>query len=101
MQDELAEAAQFCELLVTGAVLEAADPAARAKRFPALQPGRLATALSRYREADAHSFSLGRHPRMPQVGALSQVPGCRCGRMSVSHLGVLQWAASVSAAAFD
>lgn len=67
MQDELAEAAQFCELLVTGAVAEAADPAARAARFPLLQPGQLAVALSRYREADAHSFSLGRHhPRMPQ-----------------------------------
>ena len=60
MQDELAEAAQFCELLVTGAVAEAADPAARAERFPLLQPGQLAVALSRYREADAPSFSLGR-----------------------------------------
>jgi hypothetical protein len=66
-QDELAEAAQFCELLVTGAVAEAADPAARAARFPLLHAGQLAVALSRYREADAHSFSLGRHhPRMPQ-----------------------------------
>ena len=70
LQDELAEPAQFCELLVTGAVEEAADPSRRQTRFPALQPGRLGAALARYREVDAHAFSLGHnHPRMPQVCA--------------------------------
>ena len=69
-QDELDEAAQFCEMLVTGGAEDAADPAKRRVRFPALQPGRLAAALARYREADANSFSVGSHPRMPRVGCL-------------------------------
>lgn len=66
-QEELAEPAQFCEMVVTGAVEEAGEPARRAARFPALHPHRLAAALQRYRELDAQTFSLGRHPRMPKV----------------------------------
>ncbi len=79
-QDELAEPAQFCDLLVTSALDAAGDPQRRRERFPALSPGRLAAALSRYRELDSQSMLMGRHhPRMPQVRDVFCVHHFPCG----------------------
>lgn len=90
-QDELAEPAQFCDLLVTSALDAAGDPQRRHERFPALSPGRLAAALSRYRELDSQSMLMGRHhPRMPQVRDVFCVHHFPCGHTTapgVSYLG--------------
>lgn len=82
-QDELAEPAQFCEMMVTSAVDVAGDPQRRQQQFPALAPGRLAAALGRYRDMDSHMLSMGRHhPRMPQVGTAP----CTVSALTVSAL---------------
>lgn len=82
-QEVFAEPAQFCEMVVTGALEEAADPARRAARFPALQPRRLAAALHRYRELDANTFSLSRNPRMPKVSYPPAIHAITCSCLAV------------------